>query len=261
MIKLIATDMDGTLLRDDKSFDEEIFYIIEELYKKGITFVVASGRQYPGLKKIFAPVLDKIIFVAENGTYVLKNDKEIFSSVMDKSVVKNIIQEIRKIPDVKPVVGCKEYTYTEDEYMYDFMSGDLFNYTMKLTKDISNIDEDVLKVAIMDKGDVYNNSFNIVYPKFKDNLDVAVSGHNFIDFTNKNVNKGNAIKILQNSLCIKPEECMAFGDNYNDLRMLEQVYYSFAVENANDGIKKKAKFIAPSNNENGVIKKIKEFCF
>ena len=54
---------------------------------------------------------------------------------------------------------------------------------------------------------------------------------------------------------------MAFGDNYNDLRMLEQVYYSFAVENANDGIKKKAKFIAPSNNENGVIKKIKEFCF
>ena len=146
---------------------------------------MASGRQYPGLKKIFAPVLDKIIFVAENGTYVLKNDEEIFSSVMDKSVVKNIIQEIRKIPDVKPVVGCKDYTYTEDEYMYNFMSGDLFNYTMKLTKDISNIDEDVLKVAIMDKGDVYNNSFNIVYPKFKDNLDVAVSGHNFIDFTNK----------------------------------------------------------------------------
>ena len=67
MIKLAASDLDGTLLDSSGRLPSEIFPLIEELYEKGITFCAASGRQLVSLEKLFAPVRDKIIFIAENG--------------------------------------------------------------------------------------------------------------------------------------------------------------------------------------------------
>ena len=77
MIKLIATDLDGTLLNREKKLPDDIFDVIDALDKKGILFAAASGRQMASLERLFAPVREKMIFIAENGAYVKYKDEEI----------------------------------------------------------------------------------------------------------------------------------------------------------------------------------------
>ena len=89
MIKLIATDIDGTLIREGSSaLPEEIFDLIRELRKRNLYFAAASGRQYMGLKRLFSPVADQMLFISENGSNVVWKDEELYASVIDPELVK-----------------------------------------------------------------------------------------------------------------------------------------------------------------------------
>lgn len=79
MIKLIAADMDGTLLNSQKELSPELYPLVEELHEKGIKFAVASGRQYYNLVKNFESVKDKVTFICENGSIVFDQGKNIIS--------------------------------------------------------------------------------------------------------------------------------------------------------------------------------------
>ena len=96
-----------------------------------------------------------------------------------------------------------------------------------------------------------------IYEEFKDELKMSCAGDMWMDCMAKGVNKGRAIRTIQESLHIKPEETMAFGDQLNDMEMLEQAYYSFAVANARDEVRKAARFQADSNENDGVLKILK----
>ena len=89
-------------------------------------------------------------------------------------------------------------------------------------------------------------------------MDITLSSEVWTDFMPLNGNKGTAIKSLQKMFGVKPEECAAFGDFINDLEMLDSVYYSYAMENAHDEVKKKARFRAKSNVEHGVLLAIQD---
>ena len=98
MIKLVATDIDGTLIRESSSvLPEEIFDLIRELRKRDIYFAAASGRQYMGLKRLFAPVADQMLFISENGSNVVWKDEELYASV------------IRSEPDKRDAGICKTF--------------------------------------------------------------------------------------------------------------------------------------------------------
>ncbi len=90
-------------------------------------------------------------------------------------------------------------------------------------------------------------------------LKVVVSGEFWLDILNQNTNKGNAVKKLQNLLNISPEQTMAFGDYMNDLEMLSNAKYSFAMENAHPIIKETAQFQTSSNDDFGVVSTIKKY--
>ena len=99
-IKLIVTDMDGTLLRSDHSLSPEFNKIYEELKENNITFVPASGRQYYSIISYFENIKDELAIIAENGTYVTYKGEEIFVDELDWSVVKEIVEEVRKIESI-----------------------------------------------------------------------------------------------------------------------------------------------------------------
>ncbi|EJI1394875.1 HAD hydrolase family protein, partial [Vibrio parahaemolyticus] len=96
-IKFIASDMDGTLLDQYGRLDPEFFDLFLQLEEQGILFSAASGRQYYSLRDTFAPIKDRVLYVAENGTLVMYQDKELYSCTIPKAEVAEIVKAAREI--------------------------------------------------------------------------------------------------------------------------------------------------------------------
>lgn len=114
-IKLIASDMDGTLLDSAGRLHPEFFSVFENLKEKDVVFVAASGRQYYNLLKLFNRIKDDIIFIAENGTYVISKSQELLVVNIPSEEVHEVVREVRKIKGAYPVLCGKNKAYIEDE--------------------------------------------------------------------------------------------------------------------------------------------------
>lgn len=260
MIKLIVTDMDGTFLDDKKRFSDEFWYIYEELKKKNIKFVVASGRQYFNLKKIFKKIENELTFIAENGSIVIDGKKEVYSRILERELVLKYLEIGRKIPSCNLVLCGKKSAYIEnmdDEFLEEVKK---YYEKIEIVKDLTEVKNDeIIKIAFCDLGGTEKN----VYPHLKNEKDsqIVVSGEIWLDVSHLESNKGIALENLQKKLNITEDETMAFGDYLNDYEMLKKAKYSYAMENAHHEIKKICKNIAKNNNESGVIVAIKERIF
>lgn len=265
MIKFIASDMDGTLLNEHGNLNEEFFSLFHKLKEKGIIFAAASGRQYYNLLKKFEPIKDQMMFIAENGTFVVYKNKELYLNTIEKSVVNELIELGRTLEDAYVVVCGKNSAYIENSDERLISEVKKYYERNEIVKDLTLVVDEVLKVTICDFKGSSLNSNTVFAPIYADKLQVAVSGEIWLDITNKDASKGVAIKKLQEKLGISHEETMVFGDYFNDVEMLKVAYHSYAMENAPDGVKEHARFIAKSNKENGVIDTInknvlKEIC-
>lgn len=256
-IKLICSDMDGTLLNTNKELPENFYEIVRELNKHGILFVCATGRQYFNVRHIFLPVIEDIIIVADNGGVTFQ-DNMLLGSIPIETDWHEYIKTMDKIPQVHSVLCCVDKAYIKSTNM-EFLK-DVVNYyrRFEVVPDFRYIDGEVIKVAAWDGQNAERNSYPYL-EKYKDQVQVKVSSDEWIDINNLNCNKGVAIRNLQESLGISKDETMVFGDFLNDLEMMDQAKYSFAMRNAHPGLKAKAAYEAPSNNENGVVKTIEEF--
>ena len=259
MIKLIATDMDGTLLDKNGELPKEFSKILDELVKKNIKFVVASGRSYVKLKETFEGMEEKLDYICDNGAFVVE-DSEISSiEIIDREKVKEIIRVCSDIEGIQVLLCGRKGAY-QLECSEDFNKEIDKYYNKKYIVDnLYDVDDDIFKITVCDLKNSAKNSYKILEPKFGKDLNVVVSGAIWLDIMNKNINKGNALEKIQKDLSISKKETMVFGDFYNDVEMLNRAYYSFVMENANEDMKKYGNFIAKSNLENGVIEAIKEY--
>ncbi|MDK9758064.1 Cof-type HAD-IIB family hydrolase [Vibrio sp. D173a] len=257
-IKFIATDMDGTLLDQYGRLDPEFFDLFLQLEEKGILFSAASGRQYYSLRDTFAPIQDRMIYVAENGTLVMYQDKELYSCTIPKSEIDAIIQAAREIEGTHLVLSGKRSAYIETQDPKALEEFQKYYHRCEYVPDLLAVDDEFIKVAICHFG----GSEELVYPtmkaKFDDTHQVVVSAKIWLDVMNAEASKGAAIKHLQETMGFGPEETMTFGDYLNDLEMLQVSKHSYAMENAHEAVKKIARFSAPSNRDSGVMKVIKE---
>ena len=118
----------------------------------------------------------------------------------------------------------------------------IVNYHTTMVSDFSEIQEDILKIAVCDLSGIVN-SRDYFFEKWSQKAATVVSGELYLDFMDKKVSKGNAMRQIQEKLNILPQECMAFGDNYNDIEMLDNVLYSYVMEKAVDDVKKHGRYI------------------
>ena len=257
MIKLIASDMDGTLLNENNEINEEFFEIYHKLVEKDIIFAAASGRQYYNLLKRFEKIKDDMMFIAENGTFVVYKGEEIIVNALDKNIARDLIKIGRTIENAYVIVCGKKSAYIESNDERLVKETKKYYERYEIIEDLTRVEDDILKVTICDfSGSEFNS--NNYYNEYRDKLQVTVSGEIWLDITAKGVNKGVAINKIQEMLDIDQKETMVFGDYLNDLEMMGSAYYSFAMENAHDDLKKVSRFIAKSNNDNGVVEAIKE---
>lgn len=251
--------MDGTLLKKNKKVDEEIYKILPILKERGIKFVVASGRQYGSLQKMFLEY-PEVIFVAENGGVILEGEEELNATYMSLEHTKHCLEILERIPYLMPVVGGKYKTYTKHQYVYDLFSSPIFNYNMEVVEDLSII-EDCLKITAFvkeeEERDILKDCKEI-HQYLDKQLTVMSSGKRCLDIGLKTSSKGEAIRFLQKQWGITPEETMVFGDEQNDIPMFACAKYSYAMEEATDYVKSHANFVAKSHDAGGVVSAIWE---
>lgn len=259
MIKLIVSDMDGTLFNDKKEIDSEIFDLIPKLQEKGIRFAVSSGRQYESLRKTFIDFADEMVFMCDNGAFAIEKGAEVYARTVEDEIMGGLIDSINKIDGIVSILSCKYSAYADNKEVFEYFAKPPLSYTIELVDDLHTI-SDALKITavIYDESKSakhYRDELIKIMPK---DCHAVTSGFSCIDIGLKGVNKGSGLAILQEKLGITPEETMVFGDEENDVEMFAQAYYSYAMEGATDEIKKHARFVAPSNNKNGVSTTIKE---
>ena len=256
-IRLIATDMDGTLVDDAKQIHDELWPLIDELHARGIAFCPASGRQYYNLLQEFEGVADELVFVAENGTYVVAQGREISSDCLALAVAQQVISRVRGIPEAGAVLCGKRSAYIERRDQPFLDQATLYYARLRVVEDLLEVrDDDVLKVAIYDFASGERNTA----PRLADLAgphQVVVSGAHWVDVMSPTANKGRAIREVQQALGVTRDQTMAFGDFLNDLEMMDAATYSFAMANAHPLLKERASWVAPTNNANGVVRTIR----
>ncbi len=255
MIKLIATDVDGTLVNDDKKLPDNFNEVIDLLQQKGINFAISSGRSYSALYNQFKDYSEKISFICDNGSYIVDKGEIISRSIIPQKAIYEIIDFCEK-HDLIPLIcgqngtyfNCNGIEYTSEVAKY-------YNNTVYID-DLKKIDDSIFKIAIFGENGIEEKGFPMLKRVFGDYLSVSLSGFHWADIMNPGINKGRGINILQNKIGASYEETMAFGDYLNDIEMLENAYYSYAMSNAHPNVKKIANFSTGSNNDGCVTAEI-----
>ena len=261
MIKLILSDMDGTLLDENGQLPAEFDEVMDELHARGVQFAPASGRQYFSLLKSFEKYEDRFIFVSDNGTIVRQHGKELFSDIIGHDVAKEIFNSVNDVEGVYNVLCGKETVYLLRGKQPEEQMGELKKYfrVVEIVDSFDDIPDEPIKISFFTPdGDAAEKIYPL-FAKYYDSMQVVLASAYWVDVTNKGANKGAAVKALQKRLGLKPEECAVFGDYMNDLEMMSAAYYSYAMENAYPPVKEAARFVAPSNAEHGVMKTIRGF--
>lgn len=257
MIKLIASDLDGTLLlHGAQQLNPEVHDLVLQLKEKGIHFVAASGRQYASERNLFAPVADEISYIAENGAVCIHKGELIYTAEIERDLGLRIIEAIKKHPTCKPLISCLDACYIEpgdEEYLYHIRH--ILNNVVEVIDDFSQITEPFLKIAVLDTVSP-EDSAKALQEQFKEEIKVVTSGMDWIDFVPLHSNKGVALKVLLDKLEIATEDTVSFGDQQNDLEMLTLTGKSYAMATASPEVAKYADGVTDSVEK--VLKEIIE---
>ncbi|MBD5128997.1 MAG: HAD family phosphatase [Ruminococcaceae bacterium] len=260
MIKLIASDMDGTLLDDEKRLPPDFLEVLDGLIERSITFTVASGRTYSALEHLFpGEYRDKIAFICDNGACTVLNGKPVNVTPLDAETYRELLEACRVIGDLRVVV-CAE------SGVYHINSGDEFSDEVgrfykshSAVEDLFAISGTVYKIAVCDERGTLAHGKPALDAIFGDRLNVQASGVVWMDVMASGVSKGAALKALRDKLGVSRGETMVFGDYFNDVDMLQLADWSFCMENGHEDVKKLCRFIAPDNNHGGVTRCIKKY--
>lgn len=235
-IKLIASDLDGTLLLNGaQKCDPALFPLIEELSARGVYFVAASGRQYPNLQRLFAPVKEKILYLCENGALVMHMDQVLFKRQFEDELALDICHTILDYPDCEVLISGERTSYLipKKESFVSHMR-DVVGNNVTVIDTPERIEEPIIKVSYYTQPEKQKAATDFFLRKYTtDQCLIVTSGNQWVDFAPAGTGKGEALKEIGSRLGILPEEMAAFGDNENDRTMLEFVGHPYLMEKCN----------------------------
>ena len=221
-IKMICSDIDGTLLQyGRKKLEGEIFDQIRALHDRGILFCPASGRQYTSLRLLFAPVADCCVFLCENGGVLFKDEHCIAENPMPRALAEKIAHDLwdRSDGQGEVMLSGQNCAYLMERGLGMLDRIQFIGNRYKVISDPSEIPEEIVKVSVYLHEGVEKYADRFV-PRWQQ-ANAAVAGPFWIDTTT--ANKGIGVQSLCRVLGIAPDEVMAFGDNFNDVSMLDIV--------------------------------------
>lgn len=261
MIKLVVSDVDGTLVKDGTlEINPEYMDVIKKLRKKGVYFAVCSGRQYSSESQLFAPVKDQIFFVSDGGTLIRTSEKILKIHTLPDEIWKNMAKMVKtELPECDYFISGPDRCFAENSKskMFRWLR-DSYGYDIREVPDMMHLEgEQIMKIAVYNTERCEELCAPVFTPYWKDKINLAAAGKEWMDGTPLGADKRSAVAFLQEYLGISPEETCAFGDNINDIAMLKDSGFSYAVANAREEVRMAAKAVCPSYAEDGVLSVLK----
>ena len=257
MFKLIASDMDGTLLDENSQVPPETYELIEALRERGVYFAASSGRRYDRLCEFFAPVVDKMDFVAANGAQVYAEGVEVDREVYSHLAVRKLARTVKMFPNMHLALFDRTKSFLLD---------DEDKFVREIDKDLPNAERiwglpdpyvNIIKASIIcDDGNVMDNAY-VLQRELGDLFSFAPSGNAWIDAMQPGVSKASGIAQLAEHYGIGRDEVMAFGDSMNDYEIIRFVGTGCAMENARPALKAVADRVVGCNRDHAVQQELR----
>jgi Cof subfamily protein (haloacid dehalogenase superfamily) len=261
MIKLIVTDLDGTLLNDNHDVPERFWGIAERLFKKGIKLGIATGRPHFSITENFGSIMNHLYAISDNGSLIIHDKTELLSKPLPPHEIEALVIAARSVSNAWPILCGKDIWYLEDSDSMLIEKILIYHKNFKIVDDLTKVDDDILKMSVCDIMGAEQNSYPY-FKQFENRLKIAVGGAIWLDITCTDANKGEAVQVLQQLNGIKPDETLVFGDFMNDYEMMKAATFSYAMKNAYPKIIEVANFVTEKdNNEDGILDVIEALCF
>ena len=289
MYKLVAIDLDGTMLNSYGIVTENTKKIIKKAIENGIEVIIASGRPIDSVKAIAKEIGSENYFIAGNGAlvYDMKKNQVIYEKYMSKQKVLEIIKICEENSISYNVYTEKSILATNLKYNVLYYHKEnlkkeenkrtIINIVTDMYKYIQDTDEKFLKITICDDSKAIFNSIirklrnigeievldvsHISRKVIKQGTEDITIEYYYTEISLKDVDKWNAIEYLSEKLNIKKEEIITIGDNINDKKMIQNAGIGIVMEGSTPTVIKEADYVTNSNNEEGVAKAIEKFCF
>ena len=264
-IKLIAVDIDGTLVNSKKEITPEVFYAIQDAKKAGVKIVIATGRPIAGVAKL----LDDLQ-LRDQGDYVVTFNGAL---VQETATGHEIISESLTYEDYLDMeflsrkLGVHMHAITKDGIYtanrnigkYTVHESTLVSMPIFYRTPEEMVNKEIVKCMYIDEPEILDAAIAKLPPELAEKYTLVKSAPFYLEIVKKTVNKGAAILHLAEKLGLSKEQTMAIGDEENDRAMLEAVGSPVVMENGKEELKKIAKYITKSNEESGVAHAIREW--
>lgn len=257
-IRLIASDMDATLLDEHSQLPPDFKQTVLELEQLGILFAAASGRPLYTLEEMFSDLRQHIVLIGDNGGAVRWKGEDIYLSQMPPEGCRSLARLTDEAGDVGVLCGL-ESAYVERRYeKYDRVMKKFYTRVQYVDR-LDAVDAAADKYTIYLPRDNAQQAYDSLYgPACGDRYSVAVAGSCWVDIMNPGVNKGAALAILGRQQKIPVSSMMAFGDTYNDAEMLQTAKYGFLMTNGSLDLRARVPFLAPPHWDFGVMQILRQ---
>ena len=261
-IRVIATDMDGTLLDPKGQLDlPRLEKILDKLDQCDIRFVIATGNEVHRMRQLLGHLAERVVLVVANGARIFENDELLQAQTWDDAMVDKALGHFkgRECQDQFVVTAMnggfvkKGTVFTElDKFMTPEMIEKLYQRMNFVDEFDSSLFGGVLKMSMVVGEERLDSVLQEVNDLFDGRVRAVSSGYGCIDILQDGIHKAWGLVELLKRWNLKPEQIMAFGDSENDIEMLELAGISYAMENAEEAVKEIATKVAPANSQAGV---------
>lgn len=237
MVRLVASDMDGTLLDEESCVPEETFGLIRELRDRGVLFVAASGRRADTLAEYFEPVEGLVDFVASNGAQVVVEGHLVDRASFSCASVRRLARAVGLFDCLHLALFDRTRTFVLDEESCYGREADKDLPNLERVDDVPSVEVDVVKASIYCDESPMDMAYALSR-ELGDEFTFAPSGRSWIDVMQRGVNKATGLASVLERRGIEASEVMAFGDSMNDYEILRAVGHPVAMGNARPAIKR-----------------------
>lgn len=260
-IKLCVFDLDGTLLNSNKKITQETLLAVKNLSNYNIKYTIATGRIDILARKYQREICSDLPIISCNGSIIRDlSNKIYYMKILDFETVKNIFNYFKSLelnflfytensilvtknnPRIEFLKNYNKTANKNDQFNFEIMDDDINKYSnLKFLKSLAHIEN---RPKLLEIQSILNKDFK--------NLSIVSSDYELLDLMPSGINKGTALSILCDILNIESENVCVFGDNFNDIEMINFAGTSIVPENGENDVKKLATHITKTNDEEGI---------